>query len=305
MGSDSKIDRIYRSGEAMKGEYSAHAVQDLLRLMEDEEASGESLENPLQQRLFDQWRDGLRLDPLIAFMKSGLTRERHSAAYYLGESVPRADSIRKLIVRFADDPLPYCRKAFVVYVLNTGIYDDEIAAGLARCLMDSDFHVRLDAINWAVFTTDERFEHFSELVRSGSQWLERDGWREPFLKRAERALVIAERLRNGESAGSIRLSMREEDSISFDYIEAFEGRFGRYAERRRTLSDRGGSSFPGYDDYETGALGDTYDNTGRMKGEMPQGRRLSDLTDDELAESQKRLTESVRQRGFDHLILSR
>jgi hypothetical protein len=289
----------------MKGKYSAYAMQDLLRMMEGEEIANEDLDSPLQQRLFNKWRDGHYLDMLVKFLQSDRTHERYSGAYYLGEAVPRGESIRETVTAFADDPLPYCRKAFVTYMLNTGLYDDAIAAGLVRCLLDSDFYVRLEAINWAVYTTDERFAHFSELVKSGAEAAKYEGWSDAFLKRSARGLAIAERLRSGESMEKIRQGMPEEDSITFDYLQSFEGRFKRYSERRRAPARGHHQTIAGYDDYEIGALGEIYDNTGRMKSDMPLDDVPAHITDEQLAESIGRLKESVRQRGFDHQLLSR
>jgi hypothetical protein len=289
----------------MKGEYSAYAMQDLLRMMEGEESSNEDLDSPLQQRLFNKWRDGHHLDMLVKILQSDRTHERHSGAYYLGEAVPRGESIREPATRLADDPLPYCRKAFVVYMLNTGLYDDAIAAGLARCLPDSDFYVRLETINWAVYTTDERFAHFSRVVESRSEAPNCETWSDAFLKRSVRALAIAECLRLGASVEEIRRKVSGEDSITFDYLQSFERRFKRYSERRRAIAEGRHQTIAGYDDYETGALGEIYDNTGRMKSDMPLDDVPAHITDEQLAESIDRLNESIRQRGFDRQLLTR
>lgn len=273
-------------------------------MMEGEESTGEDLDNPLQQRLFDRWRDGRHLDLLAKFLESDLTHERHSGAYYLGEAVPRGETIREPVIRLADDALPYCRKAFVTYMLNTGLYDEAIAAGLTRCIMDSDFYVRLETINWAVYTTDARFDDFSLLLESGAARPESKTWGDAFMTRATRALTIARRLRADESVDEIRQCMPEEDSMTFDYFQSFERRLKRYSERRLAVSEDLLPATTGYDEYETGPLGETYDNTGRAKGELPDAVPAH-ITDKQLQESCDRLGESIRQRNFDHQLLSR
>jgi hypothetical protein len=197
-------------------------------------------------------------------LESEKTTDRLRGAYFLGESDPRGDAIKAPATKLADDPLPKCRRAFVGYMTNSGLYGETIAIGLAECMLDFALEVRLAAINWAVYTADDRFEHFAQLVEAGEGATSFKTWLTPQMKRALRALGIARRLRHGESVEEVRKTTLEEDSYTFDHFQVFESRLKRYAERRKTSAAAAGTP-TGYDDYETGVLGEQYDNLGKLK----------------------------------------
>jgi hypothetical protein len=238
-------------------------------MMKDETNCEDDFSYRAQECLFKRWRDGIDLEPLIALLESKTTDERLTAAYYLGEAVPRGD-LRQSAMHLADDRLSYCRRVFVGYMTNSGLYSEAIAVALAKGLFDFDINVRIETINWAVYTSDDRFADFSRLVASGAGVRDTEYWRESELKRALRGLSIARRLRDSESVEEIRKETPEEDSYTFDYFQVFEKRVNRYIERRKVGASLASASVSeGYDDYEIGVLGEQYDNLGKLKSYLP------------------------------------
>lgn len=211
----------------MSFDFSAYATGDLLRMINDGEDRGEDFAyNALWGTVFKRWREGIDLEPLIQLLQSEKSSERERGASYLDEATPPADRMADVVIKLADDPVGNCRWRFVAYVTNSGLYSDAIADRLAACLLDRDLHVRAQTIFWAVVTNDEKFAHFSEAVLSGAgtkpyKFRNPENtafWRESERRRAARGIEIARRLRAGESVASIRGSMPEEDSFSFDEL---------------------------------------------------------------------------------------
>jgi hypothetical protein len=226
-----RVKRTHTYGAKMKNDFSTHSTADLLRLA-NKEASRETREEALWC-LFHRWQDGIDLEFLVTFLESNTTGVRLRGAYYLGEAIPGDERIVAPATKLASDPLPDCRRTFVGYILDSGHYDQAIANGLANGLFDFSHNVRVATINWAVYTTDDRFDHFSSLVESGSGATEYETWRGPELIRALRGLGIARRLRKGESVEEIRKSTQGEDSYTFDYFQVFESRTKEYVARRK------------------------------------------------------------------------
>ena len=211
----------------MCSELSAYATDDLLRMINDGEDRGEDFTyNALWGTVFKRWRKGIDLEPLIELLQSEKSGERERGAWYLDEADPPADRVADVIIKLADDPMGHCRWRFVAYVTNSRLYSDAIADRLAACLLDLDLCVRARTIFWAVVADCKEFAHFSEAVLSGAgtktyKFSNPDNtafWRASERKRAARGIKIAQRLRAGESVASIRDSMPEEDSYSFDYL---------------------------------------------------------------------------------------
>ncbi|PDS81128.1 hypothetical protein [Rhizobium sp. L43] len=212
---------------SMISDFSAYATGDLLRMINDGGDRGEDFAyNALWGTVFKRWRKGIDLEPLIQLLQSEKSSERQRGAWYLDEAYPPADCMVDVVIKLADDPVGNCRWRFVAYVTNSGLYSDAIADRLAACLLDRDLHVRAETIFWAVVANAKTFAHFSEAVLTGAGTMlrkfrnpESTGfWRESERKRAARGIEIAQRLRAGESVASIRESMPEEDSFSFDKL---------------------------------------------------------------------------------------
>jgi hypothetical protein len=285
----------------MTNDISAYSAEKLLHILKDKSARESELRHEADIRLFKKWRDGDDLGPLFELLASESASERLQGAFYLVEFVPRDEGIANLTARLADDPLPYCRKAFVGYMTNTGLYDEAIATGLAKCLLDFDPYVRLEAMNWTVYTTDDRFDNFSRVVTEMCQSQDRDSWGEPERKRASSVLGIAGSLRKGESVENIRRSIPDEDDFTFDYLQLFEKRLNRYVERRKIRTNA--TNIPiGYDEFEIGANGEIYDNLGMLKGDLPVSVG-PDVTDAQLNDMIDRAKESTRQRKLDQSAL--
>ncbi|MQW88084.1 hypothetical protein [Sinorhizobium saheli] len=212
----------------MTGEIAAHPTADLLQMIKDEAGSEGGLIYEAEQCLFKRWRQGIDLKFLVSLLDSETSEERLRGAYYLGEALPPGEGIIDTAVKLASDPHSYCRRTLVGYITASGLYDDRIAQALAHGFFDLDINVRAATINWAVFTTDDRFGTFSLLVEKGEGATESEFWREPELKRGVRALSIARRLRDGESVEEVRKNTPEEDSFTFDYLQFFEKRLIRY-----------------------------------------------------------------------------
>lgn len=254
----------------MKSELSQHSTDSLLQMISDDVNREGDFSYNAEQCLFKRWRNGIDLPFLIELLESEVTRERTRGAFYLQEAVPRGEGFTESAVRLATDSHPYCRRVFVQYMTNSGLYGEAIAAGLAEGLFDYDLGVRLETINWAVYTTDDRFCDFSRLVEAGTGAASSNPWREFQLKRSIRGLSIARRLRAGESVAEVSKSIPDEDSYIFDYFRRFEKHLKGYAEKRRNkVSTPSTGAWSGYDDFEVGVLGEEYDNMGKLKGDLP------------------------------------
>ncbi|MGO7904854.1 hypothetical protein AB9F43_10580 [Rhizobium leguminosarum] len=224
----------------MNSDFSAYATDDLLRMIYDGEDRGENFAYNALWTAFKRWRKGIDLEPLIQLLQSEKSSERQRGAWYLDEAHPPADLMADAVIKLADDPMSYCRWRFVAYVKNSGLYSDAIADRLAACLLDLDLYVRAQTIFWAVVASDKTFAHFSEAVLTGAGSMlskfrnpESAGfWRESERKRAARGIEIGRRLRAGESVASIRESMPEEDSFSFDNLASSSHAIKRALERR-------------------------------------------------------------------------
>jgi len=217
----------------MKNHLSTYSTEDLLRMSRQEDHSDSRFSYDAIQHVHKRWRDGIDVHLLVALLESKVTSERSLGAYYLMEAIPRSGVVKGPAIRLAEDSVADCRRAFVQYMTNSGLYDEAIAVGLAKCMLDSDLRVRLETINWAVYTTDDRFEELLRLVESGSGATDSATWRKPQMRRGLRGISIARRLRDGESVAEIRKSMPEEDSYTFDHFQVFESRVKRYNERRK------------------------------------------------------------------------
>lgn len=239
--------------------------------------------------IYQRWRDGTDLDPLIDLLKSEAEDDQLDAAFYLIEVVPRHDTITQLAVAFADHRLSYCRKAFAGYITNTGLYSEAIAAGLAKCLKDANPFVRSETINWAVYAADDRFDDFSRRIRGMSD-PEGLGFR---------GLSIARRLREDERVKAIRQSMPEEDSFVFDYLQIFERRLMRYVAGRKPGEPVIAATPIVYDEFEIGVVGEAYDNLGMLKGRLPPKEVPPHVTDDQLQDMINRANDSINHRKLD------
>lgn len=239
--------------------------------------------------IYQRWRDGTDLDPLIDLLKSQANGDQIDAAFYLMEAVPRHRTVAKLAADFADHRLSYCRKAFAGYITNTGLYDDVIAAGLAKCLKDANPFVRSETINWAVYAHDDHFDDFSQWVKAMS---DPEGL-------GSRGLGIARRIRKYERVAAIRQSMPEEDGFVFDYLQIFERRLIRYVAKRRSSGSGLATTPSPYDEFEIGAVGEAYDNLGMLKSRPPSGEVPPYVTDDQLQDMINRAKDSINHRKLD------
>lgn len=224
----------------MPFDFSTYATGDLLRMINDGEDHGEDFGHDALWAVFERWRKGIDLEPLIQLLQSKKSGERELGAWYLDEADPPADDMADAVIKMADDSIGYCRWKFVNYVTNSRLYSDVAAKRLAACLLDSDLHVRAKTIFWAVATSDKRFAHFSEVVLSvAAAKANRFSipehaafWRDADRKRALRGIEIARRLRAGDSVESIRQAIPEEDSYSLDELAFVERQIKRLLERR-------------------------------------------------------------------------
>lgn len=204
---------------------SQKSTAELLRLTDDDE-SDRNVSYEATQCLFERWRKGRDLDFLIDLMQSTNSRHRLFGAYCLGELGEWVDGLKTHAMKFADDSLAACRRAFVSYMWNSRDYDDAIGTALAECLLDYDLSVRLTVIRWATHVSGERFAMFSRLVESGAgrrKFKSRNPLSDEFFrtsqqKRAARGLEIIRHLRDGADIQKIRENFPEEDSVIFDHL---------------------------------------------------------------------------------------
>jgi hypothetical protein len=279
----------------MKARYETLSANELLEFINFGSDKDRDLRRDAEAHLLQRWRDGIDLDPLIHMLESKTVAERLNGAFYLIDAVPRSDRLIDIATRLSTDPLTYCRKSFVGYMTNAGIYDDTIAIGLAACLNDPKPVIRAETINWAVYTTDDRFADFSNLVIAGADRRRHE------TAAGMRALTLAERLRAGVSVFDLESELVEDDRLILDCLQIFERRLKRYVDRRNATTITP-TTAPRYDDFERGAIGETYDNLGMLKGDLP-ATVPSQITDAELNEAIERGHESRRHRKFDQAIL--
>jgi hypothetical protein len=254
------------SGATMKSELSEYSTDTLLRMMHEDVDHVRDFNYRAQQCLFKRWRDGVDIDPLIELVQSEKSDDRMRGAYYVGEANPRSFRFAEAAVVLAEDRISYCRMIFVGYVLNSGLYNEVIGTALAKFMVDGHLAVRTATINWAVYTTDDRFDHFSRLVEAGTGTEGSGVWADRDFKRGLRALAIAEQLREGKTVAEIRKDVQGEDSFTFDDLQFFESRLKRYIERRKNKTTTGFmTSLTDFDEYEIGVLGEQYDNGGKLK----------------------------------------
>jgi hypothetical protein len=218
----------------MHTDISGYTTADLLQLSRAKDR------NDLAYRalwaVFKRWDDGIDLSLLIDLIDSEVVSDRLRTAYYLYEVSPRFDSVKDAVLKLADDVLAGCRRAFVGYLIDSGWYDDTAAEGLVHCINDFDLRVRLKAIDWAIFTTDERFEDLSRRVAADFDVPCRNRWPERFKKRGVAALTIARRVRDGESVADISATTPGEDGFTFEHLSVFERHYRR--ERARRLEEQ-------------------------------------------------------------------
>ncbi|RYG90523.1 MAG: hypothetical protein EON58_19120 [Alphaproteobacteria bacterium] len=235
----------------MSSDFTAYSTNDLLRMIYDGEYHGKDFAyNALWGTVFGRWRKGIDLEPLIALLQSEKSGERERGAFYLDEADPPADRMADVVIKLADDPVGHCRWRFVAYVTNSRLYSDAFADRLAACLLDHDLYVRARTIFWAAVVEDDMFANFSDAVVSGAGIKRYNinnpkntaSWREPERRRAARGIEIAQRLRAGESVTSIRESVPDEDSYSFDQLSLLGHATKRALERR--TAEAGSASGP-------------------------------------------------------------
>jgi hypothetical protein len=277
----------------MEGEISARSARELLQMLAGASNLHGNAREDIELTVYQRWRDGTDLDPLIELLKSETKRDQLAAAFYLIEVVPRHETIAQLATEFADHRLSYCRKAFVGYITNAGLYDEAIAAGLAKCLKDTNPFVRSETINWAVYTPDSRFADFSLRIKGIS---DPEGT-------AFRGITIARRLRENERVRTIRESISEEDSFIFDYLQIVERRLMRYMARRKSKDPVVATTTVVYDEFEIGVVGEAYDNLGMLKGRRPPKEVPPHVTDDQLQDMIDRATDSINHRKLDQQAL--
>jgi len=194
--------------------------------------------------LIKRWRQGVDLEFLVELMRSEKSSDRLRAAYCLTEIGEPVEELKAPATEFASDPLSYCKRAFVSYMTTSGYYDETIAKALEKGMAEIDLYVRVTTIEWAVLTSDDRFEDFSRLVLAGtgrfglkfSNPLANDFWAASLQRRASRGLEIVRRLRAGEEIRHIRTVLLEEDSFVFDNLHFARTRLERAAEWRRVRS---------------------------------------------------------------------
>ena len=214
----------------MRTDISQRDTADLLQLSRSED--DEDLAHQALWTVLKRWEAGIDVSLLIDLISSAAVSERLRASDYLYEVSPRVDSVKDVVIKLADDVLAECRAAFVAYLINSGWYGDTAAEGLVRCIHDFDLRVRLKAIDWAILTTDERFEDFASRMMVDFNTPSRNPWTQRIKKRGLRALAIARCLRDGESVAQTRAAVPEDDSLTFDHLSVFESHYERQRKRR-------------------------------------------------------------------------
>jgi hypothetical protein len=232
----------------MSKELSEYSAETLLALLYDDDDAerDEDFRSKAMWSLIGRWDRGVELAPLIKLLQSKESRDRSIGAWYLRELCGPIEGLKEAVIGLADDRLFDCRWSVPYFMLNSSLYDDTIAMKLAELLVDNHLVVRKQVIEWAVHTTDERFEGFSKLIESGAsitKYRSRDPafaqyWGASEQKRAMRGLEIARRLRDWEAAEDIRADIAEEDSFVFDGLHFSRRIIQRWLERRR-LEARG------------------------------------------------------------------
>ncbi|WP_275789606.1 hypothetical protein [Pararhizobium gei] len=201
-------------------------------ILERQESTDGEFIYEAEQALLGRWREGTDLEFLIDMLVSEITEKRLKGISFLGELGQGVAGLHDVIFKLVNDPLPQGRRAFVGYLVNSRLYNNEIREGLAACFLDFDLSVRAATINWAIFTTDDRLDGVAKLVEAGHGAIVSDIWRDSDLKRGLRGLSIVRSVRSGKSIQLIRESVYEEDSYIFDYLQFSERRIKAYNQFR-------------------------------------------------------------------------
>ncbi|MDI6026693.1 hypothetical protein QBK99_10875 [Corticibacterium sp. UT-5YL-CI-8] len=203
---------------------AAKSIKEILKRIQSRSLVGDD-RYVADREILKRWDRGDGLEYLIGLLQSETIGSRLLGAYYLGELHP-VEELKDAAMHLADDPLSDCRKAFVAFIHNSGDYDEEISAGLARCLHDLDVTVRVATVKWAIEISTTRFEDFARLIEAGigrrepkfRNPLSNDFWNHSSLARGIRGLNIIRRIRGGEDIQQIRANTPDEDSFVFDSL---------------------------------------------------------------------------------------
>ncbi|MUO78112.1 hypothetical protein GOZ78_08660 [Agrobacterium vitis] len=220
----------------MRNDLSSYSTRDLLQLAAVE--NDRDLVYKAFWTVFRRWENGDDLSVLVDFIESKDANDRLRAAYFLFEVSPPSDMLKIAVLKLADDVMPECRRAFVGYLLDSGWYDETAAQGLVKGIQDFDVRVRLKVIDWAIKATDEQFDDFSRRLSADTANLSAHTWKGRFKKRAIRALHIASEVRCGASVDKLRATIQEEDSFTFDHLDAFVSHHRRRREQRHVPRDQ-------------------------------------------------------------------
>ncbi len=210
----------------MHNDISKYTTRDLLQLTGSDDGD---LANRATCTLLKKWESGIDVSYLIDLIETEVVTDKLKAAYFLYEVAPRVDTVKDAVLGWGDDVLAECRRAFVGYIHSSGWYDENAARGLVNGIQDFDLRDRLKVIEWAIATTDERFEDFSRLLMSDAT---NEALQRGLKKRGIRALRIAHEIRRGVSVERIREAVPEEDGYTFDHLGAFEPHYRRQRKRR-------------------------------------------------------------------------
>lgn len=229
------------SGAKMTNELQRYSADVLLEMIHDQDERREDFNYEARCNLIKRWQRGVELGPLIKLLQSGASRDRVLGCWYVRELGGPIEGLKVPVIALADDWLHDGRWTFVHFMINSGFYDDTISTKLAKLLVDYHLVVRQEVIKWAMYTTDERFEHCSRFVESGASATKyefcdparMEFWAASEHKRAMRGLEIVRRLRDGEAVEDMGTDIIGEDSFVFDSLQSSRRIIQCHLERRR------------------------------------------------------------------------
>lgn len=216
----------------MAKKYSDHPTGVLLDLYDDDDLGRED-RYLIVWELIGRFERGIDVPFLGEILNSPMSSHRLFGSDLVIEMSPIPNEIARIVEDFADNPLQWCRYAFIRLMGSQADYNDHMLKGLSRCLNDMDLFIRVKTIQWAVRTRPEVHQHFCNVVES---WEDprltksfpraetRDFWRASAQARAARGLEIVRRVRDGEPVDAIRRTIYGEDSFVFDWLASYSRR---------------------------------------------------------------------------------
>lgn len=186
------------------------------------QGAGADIEN-LTLDFLSALNKGYSISSVAALINSENQAARNSGIWLLGEVSGEATELRDIAVGLSESSVPYHRYIFIIYLINSKLYDEEISGRAYNILEDSDIVVRAHAILWVANLGVDKFgsflaNFFNQASEHPCEFFE--SFEFSFnVDRKLRAVAIAAMMKCGKIIDEIELISVAEDSLTFDIIK--------------------------------------------------------------------------------------